>query len=503
MSLKEFKAAPPISRRVFVKSALASSVLYGLGCGSSSSAAVGSGPFDTAIVGAGMAGLTAANTLVAAGKRVIVLEARPRVGGRAFTDNTFVLPADLGAQWFHQGLVNPLIALANSRGVRTISDMYPRELYQGSTPVVATDPDHIPGVAQYLAMETAAEEAGQEIAQGTENDASMAAIMTAAGLAGEPWYNFGSNFIASDRGVLMTQLSTLDYFDFSDLTVFPVGTGSREEYLVPSGMGNFVAGFSYDIPIRLGTPVTAIDYSSKAVRVVTHKGDVTAKTAIVTAPLAVLSAGTLKFKPSLPPAYLSALEDFTAGVLDKVWLQYSAPVFGDVGVNTFISQLVDQVGGGIVVANLYGQNAALVLILAPTAGELESQGTSALINYAISAVNLAFPDATANLVVQPARVNPWGTDPWSMGSWAFALPGGVPGRASLAAPIDKRVFLAGDGLSLNSPSSLLGAYQSAQVAAQLVLLTLANPDRELGPDDVIAAYRRLGIRPSLRPAATP
>jgi len=66
----------------------------------------------------------------------------------------------------------------------------------------------------------------------------------------------------------------------------------------------------------------------------------------------------------------------------------------------------------------------------------------------------------------------------------------VPGRVSLATPINNRIFLAGAAYSLNSGGSLLGAYQSAQAASTLVLQALAGSARnELGPDAVLAAYK--------------
>lgn len=56
-------------------------------------------PVDVIVVGAGLAGLTAARKLVAAGRTVVVLEARDRVGGRVLTRHVGGLPLDLGAQW--------------------------------------------------------------------------------------------------------------------------------------------------------------------------------------------------------------------------------------------------------------------------------------------------------------------------------------------------------------------------------------------------------------------
>ena len=57
--------------------------------------------FDTVVIGAGIAGLTAARLLVAAGRTVVILEARDRVGGRVQTDRTDGEVTDLGASWIH------------------------------------------------------------------------------------------------------------------------------------------------------------------------------------------------------------------------------------------------------------------------------------------------------------------------------------------------------------------------------------------------------------------
>jgi monoamine oxidase len=74
------------------------------------------------VVGAGIAGMAAAQKIKAAGHNVVVVEARDRVGGRCFCDNTFHVPFDFGAQLFHQvtqspggGTHNPLYDIAVAR----------------------------------------------------------------------------------------------------------------------------------------------------------------------------------------------------------------------------------------------------------------------------------------------------------------------------------------------------------------------------------------------------
>ena len=76
--------------------------------------------FDTIVVGAGVAGLTAARLLARAGQEVVVLEARDRVGGRVVTDRRYGLATDLGASWIHGITDSPVAAAAEAFGMRTV-----------------------------------------------------------------------------------------------------------------------------------------------------------------------------------------------------------------------------------------------------------------------------------------------------------------------------------------------------------------------------------------------
>ena len=87
--------------------------------------------FDVIVVGAGIAGLAAANELDSQGFDVIVLEARDRIGGRILSSDEWNGPTvDLGASWIHGIENNPITDLAIKYGIETIvMDLNPRELY--------------------------------------------------------------------------------------------------------------------------------------------------------------------------------------------------------------------------------------------------------------------------------------------------------------------------------------------------------------------------------------
>jgi len=72
------------------------------------------------VVGAGFAGLAVANALRNAGVEVVVLEARTRLGGRAWTADAAGVPVDLGASWIHTPVGNPMARFAAQVGVGTV-----------------------------------------------------------------------------------------------------------------------------------------------------------------------------------------------------------------------------------------------------------------------------------------------------------------------------------------------------------------------------------------------
>jgi monoamine oxidase len=77
---------------------------------------------DVIVIGAGIAGLAAAKDIQAAGKRVQVLEARQRVGGRIWSWREWGEPIELGANWIHNTKGNPLVGLAQQAGAETTTD---------------------------------------------------------------------------------------------------------------------------------------------------------------------------------------------------------------------------------------------------------------------------------------------------------------------------------------------------------------------------------------------
>src|ERR1700759_832218 len=109
-----------MTRRGFLTASVASAaapVLYG-----PAFAATPPREADIVVIGAGAAGIAAARRILAAGRKVIVVEAANQIGGRCLTDATsFEVPFDRGARWMHNPDTNPIIKLARAAGLDIVT----------------------------------------------------------------------------------------------------------------------------------------------------------------------------------------------------------------------------------------------------------------------------------------------------------------------------------------------------------------------------------------------
>jgi monoamine oxidase len=99
------------------------------------------------------------------------------------------------------------------------------------------------------------------------------------------------------------------------------------------------------------------------------------------------------------------------------------------------------------------------------AAELEAAGDSAFADFAISEL-VGLLGSNFARRVKPLKLHRWGVDPFSRGSYSYALPGKADCRAELAAPVDDRLFFAGEACSRSDYSTAHGAYLTGVAAAE-------------------------------------
>ena len=462
---------PTLSRRGFLGATLTSAGLLAAGRATASGSPV-SGDVDAVVIGAGIAGMGAAQKLRAAGHKVVVVEARNRVGGRCFCDNTFPAPFDFGAQLFHQvapspggGTHNPLYDIAIARGIVPVA--------ADLDPIMFADGAPLPHDRNQLlhdkigAIAGAINDAGSAAAMGAPD---VSAAQATAAYVGTDWYDLASAVIALATGKRGERTSSLDSYRFSSLD--EAADGGPTDFLNPSGMGNFIATFRDGLDIAFNTAVQRILWrSGSGVRVETPNGTFIARAVIVTASTGVLGSGAIGFDPPLPDEVLDAIAGLPLGVVDKIGLTFARDVFGGIDPNSAVTKDDDTQRPSLVLSRFAGQPQANVFVWDDLAIELESHGSAALIDHAKRYIAELFgTDAAA--AITNAVVHPWGTDPWALGSYSIALPGRADAHSVLAALLDDIVFFAGEAVSELSYGTLHGAYLSGQAAASRVLEVL-------------------------------
>ena len=433
------------------------------------SGASDSADFDVIVVGAGLAGMGAGQHLAARGVSAVLLEARDRVGGRCFCDNSFPAPFDFGGQFFQQvvpnvfgGTNNPLFDLYRSQGGPDIPCVLIPTFYEaGSQLPDAQDEFHTTTTAYAAAMAVSG-----IAAQLGEPDVSVADATSA--LSGMPWYTMTNAFIGLAFDAPADRLSCHDAWNDFQFAINP--DGSPSDKVNPTGMGNFAAQFAEGLDIRLSTRVTGIDLShADRVMVETDQGTLSARAVIVTAPVSLLAAGDITFTPALPSAYEQAFSDLPFGVVDKLGIAFTADIFGETPDNTVVTRHQDvgedQFAMGL--AKLAGQPMMNFFVADDLARDLEAGGTPAFEAYAREFLTDTYgSDAAA--AMERTVIHPWGSDPLTRGSYSAAKVGKVSARATLAEPIDDRLFFAGEAISTNAHSSLHGAFLTGQQSASRI-----------------------------------
>lgn len=412
------------------------------------------------VVGAGIAGLAAARDLLAQGVAVTVLEARSRIGGRAWTDTESLgLPLDLGCSWLHSADVSPLTRLVTETAGFDAVDDSDSEVWLYLDGAEASD-------AAYAAAEDAVDRLYGRIEAAGDRSDDPAADVSVHALA-PPQDRFDRLAHAAvgplEAGVETSELGVLDVYG-------QVGTGV--EWMVPQGMGAGILRGLGPVPVELGTPVTRIDWRARTIRVDTARGTVGCDAVVVTVPVSLLAAGAIGFDPPLPDWKLATAEALPMGALDKIAFRF-APGFAAAVDGASQVTLVTQDGpDGQVWTHLlrpFGADLGIGFVGGAVARDLAARpdGQRIAVDLALDSLVSALGSDIRRLVVG-SHVTRWPADPWARGAYAAARPGGSGQRRLLRAPVDDRLFFAGEACAEAWSAQAAGAYLTGRMAAEAV-----------------------------------
>ena len=405
---------------------------------------------DVAIIGAGAAGLGAANALKNSGLSVIVLEARDRVGGRAHTimaaaDVTF----DLGCGWLHSANQNSFVKIAEQLNFEIDKTLPPwRERAYGNAFPKAERDAFIQALEEFYDR---AEQAAEMVRKSGRD--SAANLYLEPGNRWNPMIDAISTYI---NGCELDQVSLLDMDAYEDTNI---------NWRVRRGYGALVAAYGASCPLAFDCNVALIDHSEKRVRIETSRGTLTADKVIVTVPTNLIADEAIRFHPPLP-AKVDAARGLPLGLADKVVVALDEPEAlpkdGNLRGATMRTEM------GTYHLRPFGQPCIEGFFGGRYAQSLEDAGPGALAAASIDEI-VSFLGNDFRRKLKPLAESRWAHDPFARGSYSHALPGHAGDRAVLAAPVDGRLFFAGEATSPGFFSTAHGARDSGERAAEEVL----------------------------------
>ena len=409
---------------------------------------------DVAIIGAGAAGLGAANALKNSGLSVIVLEARDRVGGRAHTimaaaDVTF----DLGCGWLHSANQNSFVTIAEQLNFEIDKTLPPwRERAYGNAFPKAERDAFIQALEEFYDR---AEQAAEMVRKAGRD--SAANLYLEPGNRWNPMIDAISTYI---NGCELDQVSLLDMDAYEDTNI---------NWRVRRGYGALVAAYGASYPLAFDCNVVLIDHSEKRVRIETSQGTLTADKVIVTVPTNLIADEAIRFHPPLP-AKVDAARGLPLGLADKVVVALDEPQesVGALPKDGNLRGATMRTEMGTYHLRPFGQPCIEGFFGGRYAQSLEDAGPGALAAASIDEI-VSFLGNDFRRKLKPLAESRWAHDPFARGSYSHALPGHAGDRAVLAAPVDGRLFFAGEATSPGFFSTAHGARDSGERAAEEVL----------------------------------
>ncbi len=425
-----------------------------------------SAPPEILIIGAGVAGLTAARDLTAAGVRVLVLEARDRLGGRVLTHHTAEGPVELGAEFVH-GTVEETLSVAREAALplRETNRGAPRGTGAGRETAEEQGPaDFFSAMDVVLAY-----------AKPDGPDESFLHLVERVDVAPEikaQCLGLVAGYHAADPG----RISVLSLLKNTAADERP---GANRQFRFVGGYDGLVAAIFARIDpalceVRLNTVVTAVNWGRGRAVVRTSTGqELAAPRLIVTVPLGVLKAGAIAFSPRVIEKE-DAISRLEMGDAERVCLCLGSDAwvasghfppggFLMTGEPPFPVWWVSRPPPFPVVTGWAGGRNARAL------GQL---GGAARVEAAVAALAAAL-GADAGRLRQDLRggfSHDWLADPFARGAYSYAGVGGSDAGTELAVPIDGTLFFAGEATESDGQNGTVhGAIASGRRAAKQAL----------------------------------
>jgi monoamine oxidase len=438
---------------------------------------------EVVIIGGGAAGLAAARALHDAQIRVLVLEARNRLGGRIYTRRVrgLAVPVELGAEFVH-GRVRETLEVAAETGLMLseLSGGWYR-IAGGKLHAPADDDWRVGAVMQRLDVDRTPDRSFAAFLDSLRSDPECAALV-AQTIPDALRYVQGFDAADPDR-VGERWLALSEAASRRD--------DHEHQYRFPDGYDRVADALAARLPataIRLATVVRDVEWERGRVTVRARAATVSARAAIVTLPLGVLTApvdgtpGPVAFRPDLGRDVREALDGMAMGSALRIVFRFTAAFWeslplegGDRPRNDacFLSIEEDDFA---VWWTSYPMRARVLTawVGGPRAAALASLTTAELVERALRALGRATGVTRTRLraMLIEAWYHNWHSDPFSRGAYSYGVVGGIDAPRVLGRPLDDTLFFAGEATDPDGRGGTVhAAIASGERAAAAVLAT--------------------------------
>lgn len=414
------------------------------------------------IVGAGMAGIAAAKTLVNQGYEVLVLEGQNRLGGRIRSEEFEGAILDFGASWIHGSKGNPITELVEQYGIETKDTDYDNVQVwnaQGKLIEEADRKDIFKETDWVFAQAV-------RYANRQDEDVSMQDCIAAV-LKDE------EELTADEQMALDWRTTTIEMNAGCDFSKMSTWYGSDKGFagldkLFPGGYKQLIEKMAEGIQVELNTIITEIQHDKNGVTLHSADKSWTADYCICTVPLGVLKKKKIKFSPALTSKKQTAIdEQLNMGLLNKIAFKFPKVFWPD--TNHFIGHMAETKGDFPIFLNwayYTGQPILLGFHVGDYAREIEKLSDEELIERGNALFSKLFKNAEP---IEAVARSKWNNHPFAYGSYSYIPVGaGDEGSDRLAEPIGRLRF-AGEATYAKYPGTVHGAYFSGIREAERIM----------------------------------